>query len=194
MKARGKRTVVLAVVGIVAVALLAGGGYLLDRLAAKPGQNSPIRTVEDILGRGEEAPVSFNGRQYRRKPDVESYLFMGVDKMGAAQSSGSYNGGGQADVQLLVVVDQAQGSFRVLQINRDTMTDVEVLGVQGDVIGTEYQQIALAHFYGDGLEESCENTVRAVSSLLYGMDISYSDGRDPHHQRYGGRRDGDGGG
>ena len=85
--------------------------------------------------------------------------------------SDRYNGGGQADVLLLLVVDQGQKSFRVLQINRDTMADMDVLGVRGDVVGTEFQQICLAHHYGNGLEKSCENTVKTVSNLLYGIKI-----------------------
>ena len=161
-----------AVVGIIAaVSLLVIVGYMMERSAGNTDPDGPIRTVEEVLGKGQAAPVYFNGRQYRVNPDIEAYLFMGVDKRGTAQASGGYNGGGQADVQLLLVVDGAKESFKVLQIDRDTMTDVEVLGVRGDVIGTEYEQIALAHFYGNGLESSCKNTVRAVSNLLYGVDI-----------------------
>lgn len=174
MKARRSGLVWPAVVGVIAaVSLLLIVGYLMERSTGSTDLDGPIRTVEELLGLGgkQETPVYFNGRQYRKNPDIKAYLFMGIDRKGEAQSSGSYNGGGQADVQLLLVVDEARESFRVLQINRDTMTDVEVLGVQGDVIGKEYEQIALAHFYGNGLENSCENTVRAVSSLLYGVDI-----------------------
>ena len=170
----GKRRGVMwpAVIGLAAaVVLLVLGGYMLERSAAKPDRDGPGKTVEELLGKEDAAPVSFNGKRYRRNPDVECYLLMGVDKSGEAQSSGGYNGGGQADVLLLLVVDQGAETFHALQINRDTMADVEVLGVRGDVIGTEYEQICLAHFYGDGLKDSCENTVRAVSNLLYGVKI-----------------------
>ena len=34
-------------------------------------------------------------------------------------------------------------------------------------------QLALAHTYGSGEEDSCENTVLAVSNLLYGMEIDH---------------------
>lgn len=175
MKGAKRKFILPAVIVVVVVAVLAVGGYLLERTARKPGPEKPDRgkTVEEILGLGEdeEAPVNFDGKWYIRRPDVESYLLIGVDREGEAQDSGSYNGGGQADVLLLLVVDNGASSFRVLQLNRDTMADVEVLGVRGDVTGTEYQQLALAHHYGNGLEKSCENTVRAVSRLLYGMKI-----------------------
>ena len=48
------------------------------------------------------------------------------------------------------------------------MTDIDVLDMDGQPTkGTANAQIALAHAYGDGLEVSCENTVRAVEHLMY---------------------------
>lgn len=174
MNTKRRSVVWPAVIGLAAaLILLVIIGYIMERSTGTSSRNDTSRTVEDILDpdgkRGK--PVYFNGKQYRWNQDVEAYLFMGIDRTGEAQSSGSYNGGGQADVLLLLVVDQERESFRVLQINRDAMAEVEILGVRGDVIGTEYKQIALAHFYGNGLEKSCENTVRAVSNLLYGVYI-----------------------
>ena len=49
--------------------------------------------------------------------------------------------------------------------------DVPVLDLRGDVIGYERQQLALAHAYGDGTNNSCQNTVDAVSMLLGGAGI-----------------------
>ncbi len=46
------------------------------------------------------------------------------------------------------------------------MTDVPVLGVTGNRAGFAFEQIALSHAYGSGLEDSCENTVDAVEELL----------------------------
>ena len=37
--------------------------------------------------------------------------------------------------------------------------------------GRQTAQIALSHAYGDGLEESCENSLDAVSNLFYGLPI-----------------------
>ena len=51
------------------------------------------------------------------------------------------------------------------------MVDVPVLDLRGDVIGYERQQLALAHAYGDGTNNSCRNTVDAVSRLLGGAPI-----------------------
>jgi len=115
--------------------------------------------------------IRYKDKWYSLKRSVSSYLLMGIDNNGEAKDNGSYNDGGQADVLILLVIDDDAKTISFLQINRDTMAEVEVLGVMGDVVGTLYEQLAAAHFYGNGLSNSCENTVRAVSKFLYGIKI-----------------------
>ncbi|MCI6858711.1 MAG: LCP family protein, partial [Eubacterium sp.] len=50
-------------------------------------------------------------------------------------------------------------------------TDVKSLDDDGSYLATTKVQIALAHANGDGMELSCENTVDAVSKMLYGIRI-----------------------
>ncbi len=118
--------------------------------------------------------VEYQGTTYVAREGIESYLFMGIDVEGPAKGNKGYIGGGQADVQLLLVVDRFNGTWQVLQINRDSMVQVPVLGVTGTEVSTEYQQIALAHSYGDGLETNCENNVTAVSRLFNNQYINGS--------------------
>ena len=92
--------------------------------------------------------LEWQGETYTARPDLESYLLIGVDEMGEAVGTESYIGGGQGDVQML-----------------------PVLGVNGGVIGTDTAQLALAHSYGNGREESCENNVTTVSRLLEDQPI-----------------------
>jgi len=158
------------------MAVLVGGVYLWEQHMAgkQPAPDtSRGKTVEEMLGltEGDEAPVYFEGKWYQRAKDIEAYLFMGVDRRGAAESTGNFLFGGQADVQLLLVIDNKNARFRVFQLDRDTMTDVYVLAADLSVAGIEYQQLCLAHSYGDSVESSCENTVRTVSNLLYGVPI-----------------------
>ena len=57
----------------------------------------------------------------------------------------------------------------VIGINRDTMASMNVYDKNGRYSGRQTAQIALSHAYGDGLEESCENSLDAVSNLFYGL-------------------------
>ena len=53
------------------------------------------------------------------------------------------------------------------------MAEIPILGVGGKEAGSAHAQLALAHTYGNGKEQSCENTVEAVSQFLYGMEIDH---------------------
>lgn len=128
-----------------------------------------LTVYEDIEG---EPSIYVNNQWYAQK-DMENLLLIGVDDMGAIQGADSYNNGSQADFIVLLMRDRKSGETAALHINRDTMTDVPVLGVMGDAAGTRREQIALAYYYGQGDQVSCENTVQAVSNLLYGVEIDH---------------------
>ncbi len=130
------------------------------------------KTVEEMLGTDSSLePIYFDGKPYVLSPDVSSYLFIGVDKPGEVRQEEGFNVGGQADVLLLAVVDDAAKTYHILQLNRDTMAQIRVLAMDGTPAGSFTGQLALSHFYGSGFEDSCENTVWAVSRYLYNTAI-----------------------
>jgi LCP family protein required for cell wall assembly len=73
----------------------------------------------------------------------------------------------------LVVFDEKAQTCTVLNLNRDAMVDMPELDLQGKEIGTMYAQLAYAHTYGTGMEDSCENTRDTVSGFLYGITIDH---------------------
>lgn len=111
--------------------------------------------------------VTVEGVEYQHRRNLDVYLFMGVDAYGPVNEMNPLDGGGQADVLLVIVLDNNARTWRILQLNRDTLADVTVLGLTGKTVGVERKQIALAHAYGSGKEDSCRNTVNTVSSLLW---------------------------
>ncbi len=117
--------------------------------------------------------IEYNGTGYKLNKNIETVLLVGIDKYLASTNSDTYINTEQADFIMLVVIDTKAESYKVLHINRDTMTEVQALGVTGTVAFTIVEQIALAHTYGSGLEDSAENTVQAVSNLLYDVDIDH---------------------
>ena len=100
-------------------------------------------------------------------------LVMGIDQEGPVQSSGSYRNAGSADLVMLLIFDEQEKDCSILYLNRDTMLEMPVLGLSGKQAGTNYAQLALSHTYGSGLEDSCENTRKAVSDFLNGIAIDY---------------------
>lgn len=121
----------------------------------------------------EDVAVEFNGKEYVLKENIESFLVMGLDKRSDLVELDSYNNNQSADFLMLFIFDNASKKFSAIQINRDTMTEVNVLGVNGNKIDSSVKQIALAHTYGNGKEVSCRNTMDAVSSLLLDTKVNH---------------------
>lgn len=119
------------------------------------------------------ATLEYEGKDYTLRDDVEVVLLLGLDKYNEAADNTGYNNDRQADFLLLLVFDNTQKTCTGLQINRDTMAEMNVLGVAGDKIGTVNQQITLAHTYGNGREVSCRNTVDSISKLLKGVKVDH---------------------
>lgn len=121
---------------------------------------------------GDDA-LTYKGMEYVLKEDIETFLVIGLDKVSGASVSDSYNNDQQADFLLLFILDNEKKVCRVLHINRDTMADVNVLGVAGNRVATVREQIALSHTYGNGRDVSCRNTADAVSDLLMGIKVNH---------------------
>ena len=124
-------------------------------------------------GFGQLRTVEIGGETYREKPAITTLLIAGIDKDGTRQNSDvvSYRNGGQADFLLLLAIDHTEKKIHQLQIDRDTMTPVSVLGVFGNEVGTRVLQICLAHSFGATPQDNAKYTVKAVQNLLEGIEV-----------------------
>ena len=164
--ARAKRNLIVLVLVLVALGVAYGvSQYLEDRnrVQQRGAMNENI---------GQRKRVEYQGKTYAERTNLTTLLLMGVDR---DEGSVAYGGrmGGQADFLLLIVIDHSNKVVSQLQIDRDTMTQVEVYGVLGNPVGTRTMQICLSHGYGRTPEENCENAVLAAENLLEGIGIDY---------------------
>lgn len=107
----------------------------------------------------------YKGQEYELRDGIETMLVLGLDSYEGAAGD-SYNNDRQADFLMLLVIDNENNTYKGIHINRDTIVEMNVLGVGGERVGTVEKQIALSHTYGNGREVSCRNTANAVSGLL----------------------------
>lgn len=177
MKFRVDVRVLKGTVAILAVVLVLLAGMLLlqrweNTQDAPVSSSGPSSAVEaDVPVDGREITY-YNGTAYAKREDLETVLLLGVDKFEGETPEGYVNNQ-QADFLLLLVMDKENETCTPIQLNRDTMTQIQILGVTGEPAGTFTGQLALAHTYGSGEEDSCENTVLAVENLLYGVGIDH---------------------
>lgn len=78
---------------------------------------------------------------------------------------------GQADVLLLVVLDEKAKKADIISIDRNSMSYFEAFDPAGNSMGVSEAQLCLAYSYGDGAHDSCKKTVSAVSDFLYEIPI-----------------------
>ena len=177
-RSRGQRRLLIAILAVAAAALIVGALLFFSWLEKKndpePENAGQAPTREASPTPGEDGPelptVFYDGRAYVYNDRLSTLLILGIDDPELEDYHASRNTA-QADFLLLAVFDPDEKTCTLLQLNRDTMCQVPVLDFFGKQVYTTYEQLALAHTYGSGMERSCENTVTAVSDLLYGVTI-----------------------
>lgn len=155
----------ILIVGIVSVFLIVAVFLYIEKWDESQG-SFPEHEVTDPT-------IEHNGTSYIPKDTIETFLVLGLDKHDGEGQADSYNNNKQADFLMLFVLDHAAKQYAAIHINRDTIVDVNVLGVAGNRVDTLRKQIALAHTYGNGRDVSCRNAADSVSSLLMGVKVNH---------------------
>ena len=166
-----KRTwIKAAVIALVGVAALAVAVILLNN-----NDNAYYQQKRGTMseGFGELKTIEWQGDTYREKPAVTTILLVGIDKANALENvdTNEYRRGGQADFLMLIAIDKTDKKIHRLQIDRDTMTDIRIVGAFGTDAGTRVSQICLSHGYGATPEENAANTMWAVQNLMGDLEI-----------------------
>lgn len=160
-----KRNVFACIFLILVLAMIYGGLRILESTVLfdkeTPGENTSKKTI------------TVDGVDYYPRQDITVLLVMGIDKYGPVESSGYYRNDGDADMVALLVLDDKEKTCDILMLNRDTMIEMPVLGFGGQEAGKAFAQLTLAHTYGSGLEDSCENVKKTVSKFLLDVNIDY---------------------
>lgn len=133
--------------------------------------STPDDTANEIISEDSGKTISYKDKTYKLNENMTSILCMGIDKSGL-ETTGSYGANGQADANFLMAIDTSTGKTSIISINRDAMVDVNVYSQSGDFVATKKQQLCLAFANGDGGVKSCENVMKSVSSLMYGIPVN----------------------
>lgn len=119
----------------------------------------------------QQGTIIYNQQKYQYNMGIKTYLLMGIDSMEPLSVKENKLKGGQADALFLLVVDTDNKNWKILSINRNTMTDIQRFDSHGMYKGWINAQICIQHGFGDGMEQSCERQMAAVSRTLLGLPI-----------------------
>ena len=114
-----------------------------------------------------------DGVAYFPRQDIRVMMVLGIDQSGPAENSNYHRNEGAADSVLLLIFDETNEECSILSLNRDTMVNMDTIGVMHNYSGQVYGQLALAHTYGSGLEDSCENMKKTLMGYIHGLTIDY---------------------
>lgn len=160
-KTSAKRTALIAVIAIVALALIGtlAGAVILQK--GKENLRAPLQGEESLT-------VKYNGHEYMYNEDVVSVLIMGI-------SDESYYTGDDtscSDANFLVTMDTSTNQVNVTTVPRDTMCEVDVYQ-DGKYKFTTHTNLGLAYAIDAPKETCAENVVKSVSTIMEGMPINY---------------------
>ena len=164
-------------IGVILLVILICGGLFGLFLWEKAGrERDALYAAELDEPLPERLKIYYNGAWYALREDLDTCLVIGVDKnsdrLDTLDEKALLNNL-QSDFLLLLISDRTDHSYTTIQINRDTMAEIPRIGEGGRELGPVTQQLALAHTYGSGGNDSCRNTVKAVSRLLYDVPIDH---------------------
>lgn len=142
---------------------------LIEHAGSKTENFIPEETVSASGKSGGE--LYYNNTWYLPKESLETLLILGIDKR--LDGSENREASEQVDFLSLLLIEEDEERFRILHLNRDTITDIPQTDLAGIEYGTFRGQLALAHAYGSHDGSRCRNTVRAVENLLYNIEIDH---------------------
>lgn len=160
------RTDVIFVCVILALVLviLYSGLQILESTVFYGGDQETMQT--------ESKTITRNGIKYFPRQDITVLMLLGIGWEGEATVK-EINHGGAVDMVALMIFDPKTEKCDVLNLNRDMMVDMPMIDLNGKESGVFHGQLSYSHTYGTGMEDSCENTRKTISNLLYGLNIDH---------------------
>ncbi|MBQ9567792.1 MAG: LCP family protein, partial [Lachnospiraceae bacterium] len=119
-----------------------------------------------------EGNLMYKGEIYSYDPELQTYLFMGIDNDHMVGPAVDGYSGGQSDGMFLMVVDKTDQKVDIVAINRNTVVPVDVYDEDGSFLARKDYQICIQHGYGDGMKLSCMRSVEAVQRLFRDIPIA----------------------
>lgn len=176
MKKQKKSSPVKAVLAALIVLVIAAVAFFAvraDREAerqAAMAENAGMTVSADLRPK----TIRYLDEECRLRPRLRTLLVIGCDTLSGPQLEyETYYNLDCNDFVGLLVFDTDNKTVTPFHLNRDTMCDVPWIMANGKIGGWKEMQLALAHTYGSGGDDSCNNVRNAVSKLLFEIPIDH---------------------
>ncbi len=164
----GKKITGILVLGC---AIVVASAVCVIVLPGKSEARGDVSAVSEEPSQADMNQIEYKGKKYVYNSNLTNILFMGIDKAEEIDTTYMPGEAGQADCIMLLSLDKETKEARILQISRNTMTQVDIYDVMGDAYNTIQAQLATQYAYCTGGSRSCWAMKKTVEELLYNLPI-----------------------
>ncbi len=170
-RSSGKKITGILLLGCIIVVAAAVCVIVLPGKKEKKAAEPDISAVAEEPSQADMNQIEYKGKKYVYNSNLTNILFMGIDKAEEIDTTYMPGEAGQADCIMLLSLDKETKEARILQISRNTMTQVDIYDVMGDAYNTIQAQLATQYAYCTGGSRSCWAMKKTVGELLYNLPI-----------------------
>lgn len=155
-----------------AVLLLPAAGLLTGCGQQEEAASEASAETETVSQAVSSYDLEYNGKYYDYNRDLTNILFLGIDKSDVIDTEYEMPGdAGQSDCIILLSLNDETQEGMILQINRNTMVELDLYDSAGSYAESLTGQIALQYAYSTGGSKSCYAAKKKIQELLYGLQI-----------------------
>lgn len=175
-----KREVFLLVIIFVCVIIITGvSGFLIserknDKVVRKTDVTNNNTLESDNYGNDTglfsrdsfDGSITYNGKRYEANTAIDTLLFLGIDNSDQSREGVGIVEGGRSDTIILFAIDNKNKKITPLEINRDSMVDVDIYDNDGNYLAQGLEQLTMQYSYGRNARQACNLTKNKISDLL----------------------------
>lgn len=113
-----------------------------------------------------DGSITYEGVRYEPNSHIDTVLFLGIDSSDQEREGVGIAEGGRSDTIILFVIDNDKQVITPLEINRDTMVDVDIYDNDGNFLARGTEQLTMQYAYGNTPQKASSLTKEKVSDLL----------------------------
>ncbi|MCR5556476.1 MAG: LCP family protein [Butyrivibrio sp.] len=175
-----KREVFILIIIFVSVIIITGiGGFLISekrnvKVARKTDVNNAEALESDVYDNDTgiysldsfDGSITYNGKRYEANTAIDTLLFLGIDNSDQSREGVGIVEGGRSDTIILFAIDNKNKIITPLEINRDSMVDVDIYDNDGNYLAQGLEQLTMQYSYGRNAKQACNLTKNKISDLL----------------------------
>lgn len=174
-----KKKGLLVILIILAVLLVITTAFTISSLLGKDAAHDyddmtiNIEDIRDIDSSDETGKtIEYKGESYNFNEAVTGIVLLGIDEEDSEEVDKDLGDGGYADAIYIAVVDTEKDKVSIVNVNRNSMVDVDTYDDKGNFVDTQQMPLCLAYAYLDGKQESVDNTIVSLERLFKGLKFN----------------------